>query len=137
MIILKARIPIKSLLTESRLLYAVEKRCKITCPNEIPIRAEGTISILCVNSAYPTSSMLNLANIWNVSALKTTVFRRFDPNAKKIFTYKGYFLKDLIRFFFKGEKFGYLETKAVDGYKVNLINEDIEIGENFLALEIM
>lgn len=68
--------------------------------------------------------------------LPLQTIKRFDPNSKKIFTYKGYYLLPLINHFFKGQNFEYLETYATDGYKVALNKEQLTIKENFVALEI-
>ncbi|MCR9206520.1 MAG: hypothetical protein NXH75_18195, partial [Halobacteriovoraceae bacterium] len=63
--------------------------------------------------------------------------KRFDPNSKKMFTYKGYYLKALMSHFFKRKKFEYLETFATDGYRVTLKSDQLDIKENFVALEIV
>lgn len=69
--------------------------------------------------------------------LPLQTIKRFDPNSKKMFTYKGYYLKALINHFFKRKKFEYLETFATDGYRVTLKKDHLDIRENFVALEIV
>lgn len=69
--------------------------------------------------------------------LPLQTIKRFDPNSKKMFTYRGYYLQALMNHFFKGRNFEYLETFATDGYRVSLKKDHLNIKENFVALEIV